>query len=67
MKKILKNIVRKEKFTMKWRIQSVFLTSSVQASLINRIHITKSHFLFVTGFFMDRSIYFNHATHSFEK
>ena len=47
--------------------EAFFFTVSVQASLINRIHITKSHFLFVTGFCMDRSIYFDHATYSFDK
>ena len=37
--------------------ESILVTSSVQASSTNRMHITKSPFLFVTGFFVDRSIY----------
>ena len=31
------------------------------------MHITKSYFSFVTGFFVDQSIYFNHATYSIDK
>ena len=47
--------------------EAIFFTPSVQASSTNRVHVTKSHFLFLTGFFIRKSIYFNYATYSFNK
>ena len=67
MKKIKKHCAQGKVYYEMKDTKQFFFTSSVQTPLIKRIHIRKSHFLFVTGFFMDRSIYFDHATYSFDK